>query len=80
MATEHLADGGSLLGLLGVELEAVELGHPVHHLGHAFPEGVRDRPRESPVSLDRSWRSAGGHRLGVQSQLGHDGGPRPRVL
>ena len=32
---EHLADGGGLLGLLGVELEAVELGDAVDHPGHA---------------------------------------------
>ena len=38
---EHLADGGGLLGLLGVELEAVELGHPVHDFGHACPRRRR---------------------------------------
>ncbi len=37
---EHLADGRRLLRLLGVELQAVEFGHPVDDPGHTLPEGL----------------------------------------
>ena len=39
---EHLADRRRLLRFLRVELQAVELGHPVDHLGHAVAEGRAD--------------------------------------
>ena len=76
---EHLADGGGLLGLLGVELEAVELGDAVHHLGHAGPEGLADRLEGEAGVLHGVVQEGGGHRLGVEAQLGHDGGHGDRV-
>ena len=52
---EHLADGGRLLGLLGVELEAVELGHPVDDGADLGTEvSLDDVSRVSPVSSTAS--------------------------
>ena len=69
---EHLADGGRLLGLLGVELEAVELGHAVDDAGHALAEGLLDRLERQPGVLHRVVQEGGRHRLGVEAELGHD--------
>ena len=69
---EHLADGGGLLRLLGVELQAVELGDAVDHLGHAGPEGLADRLEREPGVLHGVVQEGGGHGLGVEAELGHD--------
>ena len=69
---EHLADGGRLLGLLGVELEPVELGHAVDDPGHALAERLRDRLERQPGVLHRVVQQGGGHGLGVEPELGHD--------
>ena len=70
---EHLADGRGLLRLLGVELEAVELGHPVDHLGHPVAEGRPDRLEGEAGVLHRVVQQGGRHGLRVEAQLGHDG-------
>ena len=71
---EHFADGGGLLRLLRVELEAVELGDPVHHLGHPGPERLGDRLEGEAGVLHRVVQERGGHGLRVEAELGHDGG------
>ncbi len=77
---EHLAHRGGLLGLLGVELQPVELGDPVD-------DGRRPRgrtPRSTslegePGVLDGVVQQRGGHRPGVEAEVGHDAGHRHRV-
>ena len=71
---EHLAHGGGLLGLLGVELEAVELGDPVDDQGHGRAEVALDDLGGHPGVLDGVVQQGGGHRLGVEAQVGHDAG------
>ena len=55
---QHLAHGGRLLGLLGVELEPVELGHPVDDEGHRGPKSRSMTSVVTPVSSTASWRRA----------------------
>ena len=55
---EHLAHGRGLLGLLGVELEAVELGDPVDDGGDVGPKSATRSSRVSAVSSTASWSSA----------------------
>ena len=69
---EHLADGRRLLGLLGVELQAVELGHAVDHPGHAVAEG---RPRSSRASARCPPRRRA---AGRRRRSGRRGPARPR--
>ena len=76
---EHFADGRRLLRLLRVELEAVELGHAVDHPGHAFAEGRLDGLEGEPGVLDGVVEEGGRHGLGVEPELGHDGGHGHRV-
>ncbi len=71
---EHLADGRGLLRLLRVELEAVQLGHAVDHLGHPVAEGRLDGVEGQSGVLDRVVEEGGGHRLRVEPELGHDRG------
>ena len=76
---EHLADGGGLLGLLGVELEAVELGDALHDQGHVGTEIPVDDLGGDPGVLDGVVQQGGGHRLGVETQVGDDPGDGDRV-
>ena len=69
---EHLADGGRLLRLLGVELEPVELGHAVDDAGHPLAEGLLDRLERQPGVLHGVVQEGGGHGLLVEAELGHD--------
>ncbi len=76
---EHLADGGGLLGLLGVELQPVQLGDAVDHAGHAVAEGLGDGLEGEAGVLHGVVQEGGGHRLGVEAELGHDRGHGHRV-
>jgi hypothetical protein len=49
---EHLADGGGLLGLLGVELQAVELGDAVDDRGDLVAELLGQPLGRDPGVLD----------------------------
>ena len=71
---EHLAHGGGLLGLLGVELQAVELGDAVDDQGHGRAEVTLDDLRGHPGVLHGVVQQGGGHRLGVEAQVGDDAG------
>ncbi len=70
---EHLADGRRLLRLLRVELQPVELGHPVDHPGHTLAEGRADVVEGETRVLHGVVEQGGGDRLSVEAQLGHDG-------
>ena len=76
---EHLADRRRLLGLLGVELEAVELGDPLDDQGHRRTEVAVDDLGGHPGVLDGVVEQGGGHRLGVEPQVGDDAGHGDRV-
>ena len=69
---EHLADGRRLLRLLGVELEPVQLGHPVDDPGHPLAEGLLDGLERQPGVLHGVVEEGGGHGLLVEAELGHD--------
>ena len=71
---EHLAHRGGLLGLLGVELQAVELGHPVDDGAHLGSELLGDVLEGEPGVLHRVVEQGRGHRPGVEAQFGDDGG------
>ena len=71
---EHLAHRGGLLGLLGVELQPVELGHPVDDGAHLGAELLGDVLEGEPGVLHGVVQQGRGHRPGVEAQLGHDGG------
>jgi hypothetical protein len=71
---EHLADRGRLLGLLGVELEAVELGHAVDDEGHGLRRSPSMTSSGEPGVLHGVVQQGGGHGLGVEAQVGHDAG------
>ena len=71
---EHLAHRGGLLGLFGVELQAVELGHPVDDGAHLGPELLGDVLEGEPGVLHRVVQQGRGHRPGVEAQVGDDGG------
>ncbi len=69
---EHLADGGRLLRLLGVELQAVELGDAVDHPGDAVAERLPDPLEGEARVLHGVVQERGGHRLLVQPEFGDD--------
>ena len=69
---EHLANGRRLLCLLGVELEAVQLGHPVDNAGHPLAEVLLNGLEREPGVLDGVVQQGGGHGLRIEPQLGHD--------
>ena len=55
---QHLAHGGGLLGLLGVELDPLQLGDPVDDGGDLGTEVLVDSSTVSSVSSTASCRSA----------------------
>ena len=76
---EHLADGRGLLGLLGVELQPVQLRDPVDHPGHPVAELRSDVLQRQPGVLHRVVQQRRRHGLLVEPQLGHDGRHGHRV-
>ena len=77
---EHLAHRGRLLGLLGVELDAVELGDAVDDGGDVGAEvGLEVLEGEAGV-LDRVVEEGGGDGDVVEAEVGHDAGDGERVL
>ena len=69
---EHLAQRGGLLRLLGVELEAVELGDPVDDLGDLAPEHPLDLVLGDGGVLDRVVEQRGGEGDVVEAEVGED--------
>ena len=63
---EHLAHRRRLLGLLGVELQPVELGDPVDDGGDLGPELLGDVVEGEPGVLDGVVEEGRGHRPGVE--------------
>ena len=76
---EHLANSGGLVRLLGVELETVQLGDPVHHLGHPGAERLADGLEGETGILHGVMEECGRDGLRVESELGHNGGHGNRV-
>ena len=77
---EHLAHRGRLLGLLGVELDPVELRDPVDDRGDVAPEVLLEVLDRDPGVLHRVVEEGGGHRDVVEPEVGHDPGHGQRVL
>ena len=77
---EHLAHRGGLLRLLGVELEAVELGDAVDDGGDVGAELALDVVEGDAVSSTASWSSAAGEGDVVEPEVGEDPGDRERVV
>ncbi len=77
---EHLPHRGGLLGLLGVELDAVELGDAVDDLGDLVAEVVLEVVEGEPGVLHGVVEEGGGHRDVVEPEVGHDAGDGQRVL
>ena len=77
---EHLAEGGRLLRLPGVEPQPVELGDPVHDARHDGPEVALEIVQDDTGVLHRVVQEGGGDGDVVQAQLAHDGGHRRRVV
>ena len=76
---QHLAHRGRLLGLLGVELETVELGDTVHDERHRRSEVPFDDLGGHPRVLDGVVEEGGGHGLRVETQVGDDAGHGHRM-
>jgi len=76
---EHLADGGRLLLLLGVELQAVELGDAVDDRGDLIAELLGQPLLGDAGVLDGIVQQGRGDRGLVEAQVGRDIGHRDRV-
>ena len=77
---QHLAHGGGLLRLLGVEAHPVELGDPVDDGGHVGAElGLEVGEADAGV-LDGVVQQRRGDGGVVEAELGHDAGHGQRVL
>ncbi len=76
---QHLAQRGGLLCLLGVELEAVELGDTVDDRRHVGPELALDVFLGDRRVLDRVVEQRGGDGDVVESQVGEHEGHTHRV-
>jgi hypothetical protein len=76
---QHLPQGGGLLRLLGVELEAVEFGDAVDDGGDVGPEVLGDVGQGDFGVLHRVVEQGGGDRHVVEAQPGQDAGHRQRV-
>ena len=76
---EHLADGGGLLGLLRVELEAVELGDAVDDAGDDLAELLFDVLEAHTGVLDRVVQEGGFDGGRVKAELGNRQGDGGRV-
>ena len=76
---QHLAQGGGLLGLLGVELEAIEFGDAVDDGGDVGPEVLGDVGQGDVGVLHRVVEEGGGDRHVVEPEAGQDAGHRQRV-
>ena len=77
---EHLAHRGGLLGLLGVELDAVELGDAVDDGGDVAAEVRLEVVEGDAGVLHGVVEERGGHGDVVEPEVGHDPGHRERVL
>ena len=77
---EHLAHRGGLLGLLGVELDAVELRDAVDDRGDVAAEVVLEVAEVDARVLDGVVEEGGGHGDVVEAEVGHDPGHGQRVL
>ena len=73
---QHLAHGGGLLLLLGVEAQPVELGHPVDDGGQVAAEGLLEVGQLDVGVLDRVVQQRGGDGGVVETDVGHDAGHR----
>ena len=77
---QHLAHGGGLLGLLGVEADPVELGDAVDDGRHLGAEVADDVVEADAGVLDRVVQEGGGEGDVVEAEVGEDGGHGQRVL
>ena len=69
---EHLAHGGRLLGLAGLELQALQLGDPVDDGGHLGAELLLQLGERDPGVLDGVVQQGGGDGGVVQAEVGGD--------
>ncbi len=76
---EHLADGGGLLGFLGVEFQAVQLGDAVDHRGDLIAELLGEPLSRNPGVFDGVVQQGRGDRGLVESEVGDDTGDRNGV-
>ncbi len=76
---EHLAEGGGLLGLFGVEVQPIELGDTVDDRRHLGPEGRLDIEHGARGVLDRVVQQRSGNGVLVETEPGHDLRHRHRV-
>ncbi len=76
---QHLAHGGRLLGLAGVEADPVQLGDAVDDGRHVGPELRLDLRQAEAGVLDRVVEQGGRDGDVVEAQPGQDGGHRQRV-
>jgi hypothetical protein len=63
---QHLAEGLGLAFLAGVELQLVQLGQPVHQLGHRRAEALDQLGLGDAAVLHGVVQQRGHHGLGVQ--------------
>ena len=76
---EHLAHRGGLLGLLGVEVDPLQLGDPVDDRGDLGAEALLDLVEGDDGVLDRVVQQRGGDRDVVHPVAGDDAGHRQRM-
>ena len=76
---QHLAEALGLRLLAALELDLVELGHPVDQLRHLAPELFRDLFLGGGRVLDHVVQDRGDDGLRIDVQVGEDVGGRDRV-
>ncbi len=77
---QHLAHGGGLLGLAGVELDPLELGDAVDDGGDVDPERALDLVERRARVLDGVVQQRGGDGDVVEAEVGDDAGHGQGVL
>ena len=77
---EHLAHRRGLLGFLGVERDAIQLGNAVDHRRHDRPELLGDVVEGERGVFDRVVQQRGGDGDVVEPEAGHDAGHGDRVV
>ncbi len=76
---QHLAEAFGLRLLAALELDLIELGHPIDDLGHIVPEAGGDLFLGRGGVLDDIVQDRRDQRVGVQVQFGEDFRGRHRM-